>query len=204
VALRDANGKAHRVAGSLEDITRRKQSEAELAHERYLLHTLMDNLPDAIYFKDTASRFIRVNKAVAVLLGVGDPGQVVGKTHFDFFAAENALSNTADDQEIMRTGQPLVREDEKITWPGGREGWLSTTKMPLRDQDGTIIGTFGVSRDITQRKQIEIALRQSEDRYRSVIAAMQDASVCSTPTAASAPAMTARMADDREPTAQSR
>ena len=174
VALRHANGRAHRVAGSLEDITRRKQSEAELAHERYLLHTLMDNLPDAIYFKDTASRFIRVNKAVAVLLGLDDPALVVGKTHFDFFAEEKARSNTADDQEIMRTGRPLVGEDEEITWPDGREGWLSTTKMPLRDQDGTIIGTFGVSRDITQRKQVEIALRQSEERYRSVIAAMQD------------------------------
>jgi PAS domain S-box-containing protein len=204
VALRDANGKAHRVAGSLEDITRRKQSEAELAHERYLLHTLMDNLPDAIYFKDTASRFIRVNKAVAVLLGLDDPTQVVGKTHFDFFPEEDARSNTADDLEIMRTGRALVGEDEKITWPGGREGWLSTTKMPLRDQDGTIIGTFGVSRDITQRKQLEIALRQSEERYRSVIAAMHDASSCSTPTAAPAPAMTARMIDEREPTAQGR
>ena len=166
VALRDASGKAYRVAGSLEDIARRKQCEEELAHERHLLHTLMDNLPDAIYFKDTASRFIRVNKAVAVRLGLDDPAQVVGKTHFDFFPEQDAQSNTANDQEIMRTGRPLVGEDEKITWPGGREGWLSTTKMPFHDRDGTIIGTFGISRDITEWKQAEIALHQSEETLR--------------------------------------
>ena len=174
VALRDASGKAYRVAGSLEEITRRKECEEELAHERHLLHTLMDNLPDAIYFKDVASRFVRVNRAVAIRLGLDHPAQVVGKTHFDFFPEQDAQSNTADDQEIMRTSRPLVGEDEKITWPGGRAGWLSTTKMPFRDRDGTIIGTFGVSRDITQRKQAETALRQSEERFRSVIAAMQD------------------------------
>jgi PAS domain S-box-containing protein len=168
------DGKTVGVQGMFWDVTARKRAEQELAHERYLLDTLMDNLPDAIYFKDSASRFIRVNKAAAVLLGLDDPAQVVSKTHFDFFADENAQRTAADDQEIMRTGRPLVGEDEKITWPGGRVGWLSTTKMPFRDRDGAIIGTFGVSRDITRRKQAEIALQESEERYRSVIAAMQD------------------------------
>jgi PAS domain S-box-containing protein len=174
VALRDASGRAYRIAGSREDITERKQSEEALAHERYLLHTLLDHLPDAIYFKDTASRFLRVNKAVAVQLGLDNPAQAVGKTHFDFFPEADARANLAEDQEIMRTSRPRVGQDEKVTWPDGREGWLSTTKLPFRDGDGNVIGVFGVSRDITRRKRAELALRESEERYRSVIAAMQD------------------------------
>jgi PAS domain S-box-containing protein len=173
-AVRDAAGKVIGMQGICWDVTARKRAEEALAHERYLLHTLMDHLPDAIYFKDAAGRFLRVNKAVADLLGLDDPAQAAGKTHFDFFPEENARATQADDQELMRTGRPLVGEDEPITWPDGRQGWLSTTKLPFRDRDGNAIGVFGVSRDITGRKQAELALRQSEQRYRSVIAAMQD------------------------------
>jgi PAS domain S-box-containing protein len=172
--LRDPQGRVIGTIGISRDITERKRAEEALAQERHLLHTIMDHLPDAVYFKDTASRFTRVNKAVADLLGLDDPAQLVGKSHFDFFTEEAARLTAADDQEIMRTGQPLVGKDEQVTWPDGRQGWLSTTKMPFRDRDGTIIGVFGVSRDITQRKQAELALRQSDERYRSVIAAMQD------------------------------
>jgi PAS domain S-box-containing protein len=164
--LRDAAGRICRKAGSHEDITDRKQAEDSLAQERHLLHTLLDHLPDAIYFKDSAGRFIRVNRATAALLGLDDPAQAVGKTHFDFFPEANARATAADDQEIMRTGKPLVGEDEKITWPDGREAWLSTTKLPFRDRDGNVIGVFGVSRDITRRKKAEMALGASEEGHR--------------------------------------
>jgi PAS domain S-box-containing protein len=129
----------------------------------------MDNLPDAIYFKDRESRFVRINKGDIKVLGLSDPAQAVGKTDFDFFTADHARPAYDDEQEIIRTGQPVVGKEEKETWPDGRVTWVSTTKMPLRDAHGNIIGTFGVSRDITERKRMEIALVESERRYRDFI-----------------------------------
>jgi PAS domain S-box-containing protein len=151
------------------DITERKRAAEALIEERHLLHTLMDNLPDVIYFKDRESHFIRINKAHAKEFGLSNPAQAVGKTDFDFFSAEHAQPAYRDEQEIIRTGQPMVGKEEKETWPDGRVTWASTTKMPLRDASGNIIGTFGVSRDITGRKQAEEALRKSEERFRSLV-----------------------------------
>ena len=172
--LRDPTGRVYRMAGSHEDITDRKNAEEELAHERYLLHTLMDNMPDAIFFFDTANRAIRVNKTLAELVGLEDPAQIVGKTLFDFVSEDVARMVTDENVEIIRTGQPLVAKERWVLTSGGRMIWFSSTKMPLRDREGTIIGTFGIARDNTPRKKEEIALRDSEERYRSAIAAMQD------------------------------
>jgi PAS domain S-box-containing protein len=152
-----------------QDISARKQAEAALMEEKHLLHTLMDNLPDHIYFKDRQSRFIRGNRALANWFGLTDPTQLLGKTDFDIFSDEHARQAYADEQEVIRTGRPIEAIEEKETWPDGSETWVSTTKMPLRDAQGRIIGTFGVSRDITARKQAEEALRASEEHFRSFI-----------------------------------
>jgi two-component system cell cycle sensor histidine kinase/response regulator CckA len=157
------------------DITERKQAEAALIEERHLLSTLMDNLPDWIYFKDRHSRFIRANKALSRAFGLTDPAQAVGKTDFDFFTEEHARPAYTDEQEIIRTGQPMLAKEEKETWPDGHETWVSTTKMPLRDASGNIIGTFGVSRDVTERRCAEEALRDSEEKYRLLFSQAPDA-----------------------------
>ena len=166
-----------KVVGQLaiaRDITDRKRAEEALIEERYLLHTLMDNLPDAVYFKDRESRFTRINKADVKLFGLSGPAQAVGKTDFDFFTTEHAQEAYNDEQQIIRTGQPVVGKEEMETWPDGHVTWASTTKMPLRDAKGNIIGTFGVSRDVTERKRAEGELRASETRYRRLFEAARD------------------------------
>jgi PAS domain S-box-containing protein len=132
-------------------------------HEQDLLHTLMENVPDAIYFKDQESRFICVNRGLANRFGLSDPAEAIGKTDFDFFTEEHARQAFLDEQEVIRTGRPIVGREEKEEWPDGRITWASTTKMPFRDRNGVLIGTFGISRDITHRKQAEAALREVKD-----------------------------------------
>jgi PAS domain S-box-containing protein len=153
--LTGERGEPRYLIRQVSDITARKEMEEALAMERHLLHALLDNVPDHIYFKDLESRFLRISTANAHWLDVADPSAVLGKTDFDYFAPEHAQKAFADEQRIIKTGKPLLNVEEKETWPDGRETWVSTSKMPLRDADGHIIGTFGVSTDITARKLAE-------------------------------------------------
>jgi diguanylate cyclase (GGDEF)-like protein/PAS domain S-box-containing protein len=139
---------------SFRDVTERKHAEEALAKEQYLLHALLTTVPDYIYFKDAESRFIRTSTSHAKAFGLSDPAQVIGKTDFDFFTKEHAHKAYEDEQQIMRTGQPLIKE-EKETWPNRPDTWVLATKLPLRDQQGNIIGTVGISKDISERKRME-------------------------------------------------
>jgi PAS domain S-box-containing protein len=133
--------------------------EQQQSRDRELIDALMEHTPDHVYFKDTGSRFLRVSRAMADWLGLDEPAQAIGKTDFDFFERQHAEPARTDELKIMKTGEPLVGIEEREVWPDGRVTWVSTTKVPLRDQNGQIVGTFGTSRDITQHKRDEEALR---------------------------------------------
>ncbi|MGA2183454.1 MAG: response regulator [Bryobacteraceae bacterium] len=137
------------------DVTSSRRMQARLDSERYLLHTLMDNLPDYIYFKDREGRFTLANRALARSFGCDDPSDLGGRTDFDFFTSEHAQQAWDDEQDLVHQRVQVVSKEEKETWPDGRETWVLTTKLPFLDASRKIIGTFGISRDITDRKRME-------------------------------------------------
>ena len=158
-----------KVFVGISDITERRQAEAALAVERDLLQALMDNIPDTIYFKDTASRFTRINRAQAGVLGIAAPEAAIGKSDLDFQDSELARGFYDEEQRIIDTGKPLINRIEFNPTPDGQPRWFSATKVPIKNPNGGVIGIVGISRDITERNQIEEALRQSEEKYRSLV-----------------------------------
>ena len=153
-SLIDLDGVPH-ILTVVRDITVSKKAEEALAKEQFLINSLMNNLSDHVYFKDLNSKFIRTNKSHAISFGLSDPKHVIGKSDFDFFTEQAANQAFEDEQAIIKTGQSILKE-EKLTRKDSSDVWFSAMKMPLRDNDGKIIGTFGISRDITGRKRSEL------------------------------------------------
>ena len=149
------------------------QAQGQLASgeiDRFLLSALLENTADQIYFKDIESRFIRVSTAQALKLGLAGHDDAIGKTDFDVFSREHARQAFEDEQRIIHSGIPMVGLEEKETWANGREAWVSTSKLPLRDDSGAVIGTFGVSRDITLEKVQRDELARQADQLRAALA----------------------------------
>jgi PAS domain S-box-containing protein len=152
----------------------RNSAEQELAEEKTLIRALLETLPDRIFFKDSESRFLRVNPAQARFYKLERPEDAIGKTDFDFLRPDYARRTKADEQQILRTGEAIISQVEKKELPDGRIEWSLTTKMPLRDRTGRIVGTMGMSRDITRLKQVEDELAAERNMLRSVIENIPD------------------------------
>jgi PAS domain S-box-containing protein len=153
----------HANAMLQEQIAERQHVEEVLVAERNLLRALIDNVPDNIFVKDTASRFVLANAATTSYLGVETSDQLLGKTDFDFFPAEQAKQYFAEEQSVMQIGLPLVNKEERSAAPlAAPPRWLLTTKVPVRDTHGAVIQLVGISRDITARKRLEAQLLQSQ------------------------------------------
>ncbi len=150
------------------DVSSQKATEVELQQARFLMDTLLENVPDAIYFKDSESRFIRISRAHAKLFRLTDPADAVGKSDADFFGIDHARSALADERRIMKTGEAIIAQVERETWPDREDTWCSSTKLPLRDPQGKIIGTFGISRDVTQQIRAEQELARERDLLKTI------------------------------------
>jgi PAS domain S-box-containing protein len=173
--IKDKDGHVVGIVGISRDITTFKQMEEELTHERDLLQALMDNIPDLIYYKDPSSKFTRINKAHTAFLGLKDSKEAVGKTDFDFFTPEHSKDAYKDEQEIVKTGIPVINKVEKIRRADGQFRWVSATKVPIKDQNSQVTGLVGISRDITERKQIEEKMEYERDLFNALMDNMPDA-----------------------------
>ena len=142
------------------------RTQEQLVREQFLVKALVDNLPDAIYFKDLDSRFIRCNQATADVFRLASPNDLVGKSDHDFFSDQEADEYRADELHIIQTGEPIINKEEYECWPDGKYHWVLSTKLPLRDDNNQVIGTFGLSRDIS-------ALKLAEQRLAAKVAELE-------------------------------
>lgn len=134
-------------------------SQVEL-YEGLIINTIMNNSQDTIYFKDIDSKFLLNSKAHALQFGIENPLELIGKSDFDFFPTVFASQAYADEQRIISTGTPMIGRVEKWVRPDGSIIWFSASKYPLYNQDGSIIGTWGTSRDISALKNAELKAEQ--------------------------------------------
>lgn len=155
-----------------DEVWERFAAQEALAAERAFLRTLIDNIPDYIFIKDTERRFLISNIAHAQSVGLSDPNELIGKTAYDFFPHNLALRFDADDRDVIQSGNPLIGVERITLDAQGNRIWASTTKVPLRDAQGNIIGLVGISRNITDRKRAQETLANERSLLRTVIDAI--------------------------------
>ena len=172
--IHDESGKAVRVVGAMTDITKQKEMALQLAQERNLLRTVIDNLPDAIYAKDSAVRKTLANPADLKNLGCKTEAEALDKTDFEFFPKDIAAKFYEDDQAVLWKGISVINREEKVVRPNGEIRWLLTTKIPWHNAAGKIVGLVGIGHDITEQKDVETKLMEERNLLRTVIENLPD------------------------------
>lgn len=167
-------GSVTHLVGTVQDITERKKMEIALRDEKMLIDAMINTFPDSIYFKDRQSRITRLNHAMLQNLSLTDPHQAIGKTDTDLFGSEMGIRTFTQEQRLMETGEPIIGLVESWQREDARINWTSTTKVPLSDTDGEVVGLVGITREINDLKESEQALQESEERYRDLIENSQE------------------------------
>jgi diguanylate cyclase (GGDEF)-like protein/PAS domain S-box-containing protein len=143
------------------ELTRRRKLETSLRYEKDLFTTLMDTVPACICFKDMESRFLRINAALGRRLGVPDLAEAIGKSDTDYYAPEYAKKALSDEKQVLQTGRGVIDKEQQAVLKDGREMWVTYSKLPIVDHNGSIAGTYGISRDITLEKRADQALESA-------------------------------------------
>jgi PAS domain S-box-containing protein len=162
--LRDADGQITGLVGICRDITARREAQRKLSDERKFLQTLIDAIPDLIFLKDREGRHIHINAASRRIFGVGE--EHVGKTAHEWpIPREQADNYAKDDRYVFDTGNPIFNREEPFTRGDGTPGWLLTSKLPMRDEAGEIVGLVGIARDVTELKREREEIESARQRF---------------------------------------
>jgi two-component system, cell cycle sensor histidine kinase and response regulator CckA len=163
--IHSPDGSPIKIMTITRDVTERKRAQDELFNSRQMLRSVLDNIPQRVFWKNQNSVYVGCNKPFALDFGCENPDEIVGKTDYEHASAATADLYRADDREVMESGRPKMNYEELQIRPDGSRAWLITSKVPMYDQDGHVIGMLGTYSDITERKRAEEALRQSEERF---------------------------------------
>lgn len=164
------NDEPRGIRGTGVDVTELREAQEMLSLERTLLRSLIDNLPDRIYAKDASSRFIICNEALVKRMGRDSADEIIGKSDMELLDSERAMIYLDDEQNIIKTGIPLVNKEETVLYKNGQLRYSLSTKIPLRNSRGEIVGIVGIGRDITERKLLEIEAANKNEQLQKIIA----------------------------------